>query len=279
MQTVSVTCTIEPNTEQNRQIVIAALEQLNYDGFEETSNRVVAYISEKHFNPRQLKECQTFKEMDAHVKYTIDYLEDKDWNRVWEENYFKPIVISNQCVIRSEFHKNTPDLPYEIIINPKMAFGTGHHETTRLMMEQMFKQDFKGKEVLDMGTGTGVLAVLSKMLGASGVTAIDVEGWAYRNASENVRINKQHDIEVRQGDASAIPNKLYDVVLANINFNVITKDIATYAKSLQSGGFMILSGFYTYSVEELKPLLHKNSLQIEQTVELNNWALVVCTKS
>lgn len=279
METVSVKCTIEPNTELNRQLVIAALDAIGYDGFEETEEGVTAYISRHRFDAGALDASDALQRVDADITWSSETIPEQDWNKVWEENYFKPIVISDKCIIRSQFHKDTPALPYEIIINPKMAFGTGHHETTRLMIKQMLTMDFKGKAVLDMGTGTGVLAVLSKMLGAVDTLAVDVDEWAYNNALENIQINKRDDIRVKMGDASTIQGHTFDIILANINFPVIKADIAAYAGALNKGGSLLLSGFYKDSLPVLTELAGKNSLLLQRTDELNEWMVVWYTKA
>lgn len=278
MHTIVLTCKLQPNTEENRQILIAALSELDYESFEETATGINAYIPAAHFNPEALKSNALLNMLEATLEYEHQELEDKNWNRIWEENYFKPILIGEQCLIRSHFHERIADVPYEIMIDPKMSFGTGHHETTRLMIAQMLSLDFQGKTVLDMGTGTGVLAILSRMLGAKRVLAVDIEEWAYRNAVENVELNGQDAITVRQGDISLIHYQRFDRILANINLPVLRAHMPQYERVLEKGGQMLLSGFYDTSLPEIQDLLEQNALQFIEKQQLNSWATVHAAK-
>lgn len=188
------------------------------------------------------------------------------------KNYFSPIIIEDQCVIKSSFHKDVPPCKYEIIINPKMAFGTGHHQTTRLMMQEILKIDFTNKTVLDMGCGTGILAILASMKGAKDLTAIDIDEWAYENIKENLETNNINNTEIQIGDASLLGAKKYDIIIANINRNVLLEDINIYSSILKKGGILLLSGFYIEDVNILETEANKWDLQLDYFVELDNWA-------
>lgn len=176
-------------------------------------------------------------------------VEGRDWNQEWERNYFKPIVIAGRCVVHSSFHTDIPEAEYDIVIDPKMAFGTGHHATTTLILTRLLSMNLKGKSLIDMGTGTGILAILASMRGASPVSGIEIDSFAYANAIDNTALNHQNDIRLINGDASALENVApADIFVANINRNVITADIDRYASRLRDGGCMLLSGFYEHDI-------------------------------
>jgi ribosomal protein L11 methyltransferase len=243
----------EDNTEL-AEILVAELSLFGFDSFEENAGEVKAYI------PTNLWPVEGIAEvMELTQKYNVSFcgaeeLPDKDWNEVWESQ-FEPVVIANRCLLYASFHTNLPKYEYEIKIDPKMAFGTGHHDTTAQIMELMLEQDFSGLNVLDMGCGTGILSILAEMRGATNILAIDNDEWACRNAQDNIALNHCQKIEVKLGDANSITDQQFDVILANINRNIILADIALYVKSLKKNGKLFLSGFY---VEDI-PMIHQSA--------------------
>jgi ribosomal protein L11 methyltransferase len=235
---------LEGITDTTREIIIARLYDIGFEGFLETDDGVVAYIPAevyKKINPEEIK----FHNNPLHNKITIEekFIIEKNWNELWEKSY-KPVIIGDQCIIKTSFHKNTPKLKYEILIDPKMSFGTGHHETTALMIKEILEIDFKGKNVLDIGCGTGILAILASKKEAENITAIDINDWAYRNTIDNLKKNNVNNAEVYKGDVSLITGKTYDIILANIQLNVILNDIMFYELSLNKKGLLMISGIY-----------------------------------
>jgi ribosomal protein L11 methyltransferase len=223
---------------------------------------------------------ETFPLPATKIDYTVKEMEDKDWNEEWEKNYFKPIKIGDKCIIRASFHEAEPGFQYEIIIDPKMAFGTGNHETTYLMIEQIFNLDLKGKKLLDMGCGTAVLAILAKLRGASEVVGIDIDQWAYDNALENTKLNHTEDIKIGLGGAEKIKEYGdFDVILANINRNIILADIPTYARSLRPGGTLLMSGFYKEDLPLIEDACVKNGISLEGFAEKNKWTVAITRKN
>lgn len=271
MATIELQCRLQPASETDIQLVIAALNELGYDGFHELDAGVNAYIDASRFDQEALDNLPVHNMLAGKMTSTVVELPDQNWNKLWETHYFQPIILEGKCIVRSEFHKNTPSLPYEIIINPKMSFGTGHHATTRMMLAFLFDIPLANRKVLDMGTGTGILAILSRMKKASQVLAIDIDSWAYRNALENIEINKQTGIEVKQGDSSQVPPKLFDVLLANINRPVLLKDLPLYAQSLVSGGDLVISGFYKEKAGEMKTFAQPLGLAFQYQRTLDDW--------
>ena len=206
-------------------------------------------------------------------------MESKDWNEEWEKNYFKPIRIGKDCIIRASFHKHEPGYAYNIIIDPKMAFGTGNHETTFLMISEILKLDLTSKELLDMGCGTAVLAILAHMKGAGRVVAIDIDEWAYNNALENIRLNNTNDIQVALGGAEQIPAfGTFDIVFANINRNILLNDIRHYSECMKPEAFLYMSGFYVQDIPAIEEECKHNGLALLSHTEKNNWAAVKVQK-
>ena len=213
------------------------------------------------------------------ITYTDEFIEGEDWNAEWEKNYFQPIVLGTDCVIHSTFHKDIPTARYDILIDPKMAFGTGYHQTTCHMLRAILASDMKGKSVLDMGCGTALLAILARKHGATDVVAIDIDEFAYENAKENILLNDTPDIEVRLGGAEAIKeNDSFDYVIANINRNILLMDMANYVRCMHSGSHIFISGFYTEDMEVLKEEANRHGLRYIDYAEDNNWAMMKFVK-
>lgn len=248
MNYTEVTFTIEPYSEAISDALMAELGNIGYDGFSYTDTGFMAYIPSKDFRPENiwaLEALQYFSE-NHQISTTTQEIIDQDWNKVWEEN-FTPIVVDNKIQVRAGFHEPIPGIAYEIIIEPKMSFGTGHHSTTALMLRTILEnaEHIKGKRVLDMGCGTGILSIMAAKAGAKTITGIDIDEWAYNNAMENIQNNQLSNITIKIGDASLLTNELpFDVILANINRNILLHDMAHYVNKLQSQGYLIMSGFY-----------------------------------
>lgn len=209
------------------------------------------------------------------MEYTYREAEDKDWNEEWEKNFFQPIIIGDRCVIHSTFHHDIPQADYDIVINPQMAFGTGHHETTSLIIGELLDNDLQGKSLLDMGCGTSILAILARMRGAAPCTAIDIDEWCVRNSLENIELNGVDRISVFQGDASALEGKgPFDVVIANINRNILLNDMKQYARCMRSGSELYMSGFYVDDIPVIQAEAERNGLRFVHHREKNRWAAV-----
>ena len=207
---------------------------------------------------------------DVTIRYTKKEIIQQNWNEEWESN-FHPILVADQCYIRAEFHESKPEIPYEVIIQPKMSFGTGHHETTHLMVEYILETEFEGKDVLDMGCGTSILGILAKMKGANYVEAIDFDQWAVDNSIENAERNKV-ELNIKLGDSSSLGGKEFDIILANINKNVLMRDIPNYVKNLNfAEGELILSGLMTQDFDDIKSLCESLGLKFINKKQRNEW--------
>ncbi len=243
MDYVEVTYQITPK-EPWADILIAQLADIGFDSFEETETGFKGYIEGKLFNEEELKNIEPVTDdSGVIISYEIKKIDDTNWNQVWESN-FEPVHISD-CYIRAPFHKAVEGVKYEIIIEPKMSFGTGHHETTSLMVQWLLEIDVKDKSVLDMGCGTGVLAILASKKGASQLTAIDNYIYAYENTVENIERNSCRNIEVILGDATALGKKNFDIIIANITRNVLLEDMESYSNVLNQNGLILFSGFFS----------------------------------
>lgn len=257
------------------------LAEIGFDSFENEGEILKCYVAENLFSEGELKNLIASSELYGNITYKIGELEDKDWNEEWEKNYFQPIVVADQVVVCSEFHKNVPESKYKIIINPRMAFGTGHHQTTGLMMKNMLDCDFKGKRVMDMGCGTAILSILAAYLGAEKVDAVDIDIWAYENSIDNLVVNKVEDkICVRHGDAATVEglNAVYDIFLANINRNILLNDIPRYANSIKENGKLILSGFYKEDIPAIEEVAKKHNFSLQFVKEKDNWVSICMNK-
>lgn len=228
-----------------KEIFTTLLAEAGCDSFMdgEEENTLLAYIPNSLFQGEQMETLLAEHGLDVNISYAFSKIEAQDWNSVWESNY-EPVLIGGCCYIRAPFHESKKDVAYEIIIEPKMSFGTAHHETTSLMIAYLLEEEVDGKSLLDMGAGTGILAILARQKGANPIVAIDNDEWAYRNNVENNTRNAIHDMTVLLGDASAIPDTKFDIILANINRNILLMDIPVYTQHLKQGGLLFLSGFY-----------------------------------
>ena len=250
-------------------ILIAELGEAGFESFVETDSGVLAYILKEEWNTDILNDSFILDNPEFKITWSIAEIEQQNWNSEWEKN-FHPIVVDHRCMVRAPFH-DPQHLEYDIVIEPKMSFGTGHHETTHMMLHHILDTDFEGKSVLDMGCGTGVLAILAKMKGASKVEAIDIDEWCFLNTKENIERNECGDIKVFMGDSDLLQGKKYDIILANINRNILLEDIPIYAKSLNPNGALFLSGFYLEDLNAISSKCGAYGLEFEKKLERNNW--------
>jgi len=250
------------------EILIAQLSELGFDSFVENPNQLLAYIISDNFSA---KDVFSLLDITPNIDlYSYGKVEDQNWNAVWESNY-EPVRFGDFCNIRAPFHEPVSDVEFDLIIEPKMSFGTAHHETTSLMIEWLKNEPVKGKRVLDMGCGTGVLAILAKKLGAEFVEAIDNDMWAFENTKENILRNETPEIVVELGDAENLNGKNFDVVIANINRNILIRDMPMYVQTMSSNAIILLSGFYKSDLEAVAEACALNGLSYVSHLEKNHW--------
>ena len=278
---IEVTFTLTPWSETAQDILTALAGDIGFESFVEEDNLLKAYIQQKFYDEEAINGIiADFPLPDITIAYTAQEQEDKDWNEEWEKNFFQPIVIGNRCVIHSTFHKNIPQMEYDILINPQMSFGTGHHETTNLIVSRLLETELEGKSVLDMGCGTSILAILAAKRGASPITAIDIDDWCVSNSADNIRLNNIDCINVRLGDADVLRTErpAFDLIIANINRNILTTDMDAYALCMNPGSRIFLSGFYVDDIPVIQQSLMANGLSFVEHHENNRWAMVVAEK-
>lgn len=264
-----------PHDEIITEVLSAELGEVGFESFVDTATGLTAYIQESLYDEETVEGVLNNFPLEAKITYTTSLIEGKDWNEEWEKNYFKPLIIDDKCIIQSTFHKEPATYEYNIYIDPKMAFGTGHHQTTELMIREILNMDFAGKSVLDMGCGTAILAILASMRGADPILAIDIDEWAYDNAKENLDLNKASNVDVQIGGAELLTSdKTFDIVLANINRNILLNDIHVYASVLNADGVLFMSGFYTEDIPALTEECNKHSLTFVHSHNKDNWANV-----
>jgi len=267
--------TLHPNTEIHRDILSAMLAEVGFESFVESETGLDAYVPETLYSEAAITGVlENLPLVDISVQYHIEKIPGQNWNEEWEKHFFEPIVIDEQVVIHSSFHKNIPPLKYDIVIDPKMAFGTGHHATTSLMVSYLTELDLNGKSFLDMGCGTAVLAILARLKNAGPVTAIDIDSWAYENSLENIRLNHTSDIRILLGDAGLLEEEIYDVIFANINRNILLQDISVYAQCMRSGSSLFMSGFYKEDMTIISEKCKEQQLQFVSYKEKENWVAV-----
>lgn len=276
MKYFEVTFTAQPCNEIVTDVLSALAGEIGFESFVECEGEVQAYIQQSLFDENALKEMlANFPVPDTKITYTITEPEDKDWNEEWEKNFFQPIVIDNRCVIHSTFHHDYPHAEYDIVINPQMAFGTGHHETTSSILGELLDADLKGKSVLDMGCGTSILAILASMRGADPVTAIDIDDWCVNNSRDNIALNHISNITVELGDASLLKGrKPFDIIIANINRNILLNDMATYATCMHKGSELYMSGFYVEDIPAIREKAESLGMTFVHHREKNRWVAV-----
>ena len=251
------------------EILIAELGFAGFESFFETEEGVTAYIQKEEWRKNILDDIQILNSNEFEISHTYEDIEQTNWNEEWEKN-FNPIVVDDICSVRAPFHVKT-NTTYDIVIEPKMSFGTGHHETTHMMIQHILNTEFDNKSVLDMGCGTGVLAILTEMKGANAVDAIDIDNWCYLNSIENIERNKCKRISVFEGDASLLTKKKYDVIIANINRNILINDLKAYSSCMEKNGILLLSGFYDIDIPIIKAECEKYKLKLDKILQRNNW--------
>ena len=270
---------MSPCNETMTDVMAALLCEHGYESFVPDECGMTAYIKLEDFDRKVLDEVTAELPFDKSVTVKCETVEGRDWNQEWEKNYFKPITVDGKCVIHSSFHTDIPSMPYDIVIDPKMAFGTGHHQTTTLIIRRLLELPLEGRSVIDMGTGTGILAILAAMRGAGPVTAIEIDEFAHVNAVENVSLNHHPEINVVLGDASALAGvEPVDLFLANINRNIIVGDLQVYASRLKEGGTMLLSGFYEDDIAIVLDEARKHGLEYVGHTVLERWSCLELKK-
>jgi len=267
-----------PTSEEKTEILIAQLSVIGFESFEEQATKLNAYIPEKDFVKDELLEIEYCLKYENSDKLKIELIPDKNWNEVWESNY-PSVTIIDRCYIRASFHESKPDIEFEIVITPKMAFGTAHHETTSLMLELILRNNFKNKKVLDMGCGTGVLAILASMKEAKSITAIDIDRWSYDSTLENAELNNITNISVIEGGAEFVSKTdNFDNIFANINKNILLQDMKAYANALVDEGYIYFSGFYSSDLPDIVNEATKCGLKFISNLEKNDWVAAVFIK-
>ncbi len=259
--------------EIGRDIVMAELAELGFESFVETELGLEAYIQQPIFNENEVKKLFSFNHEDFKVVYEVITIKEQNWNEVWESN-FDPINVNDTCYVRAPFHEKINKFKFDIEIEPKMSFGTGHHETTFLMIQELLEMELTNKNVLDMGCGTGVLAILATYKKASKVVAVDIDEWAYENTKENCLRNHCERIEVLKGGVEMIKNKEFDLIIANINRNILIQNLENYTKSLNHNGHILLSGFFSSDTDLLLNEATKYGLQLLNKKTKNDWTLL-----
>ena len=260
--------TVSP-TEMGAEILMAELAEVGFDSFEDTPTGIKAYIPKDSWNEHILQDIYLLSNPEFTISYQITEIEQVNWNEEWEKN-FSPIVVEDLCTVRANFHP-VPNTRYDIVITPKMSFGTGHHETTYMMLQQLLPLSLGGTKVLDMGCGTGILAIMAALRGAHDITAIDIDSWCVENATENVQQNNCSFITIKEGDVSLIAGEQYNLILANINRNILLSDIPAYTQALLPQGLLLVSGFYEEDLPAIKEKCQQVGLTYLSHIERNRW--------
>ena len=260
--------TVSP-LEMGSEILIAELAEVGFDSFVDTPTGIKAYIPKATCHGQILEDIYLLGNPEFTISYQITEIEQVNWNEEWEKN-FSPIVVEDLCTVRANFHP-APNTPYDIVITPKMSFGTGHHETTYMMLQQLLSLSLESMKVLDMGCGTGILAIMAALRGARDITAIDIDPWCVENASENVQQNDCSFITIKEGDVSLIAGEHYNLILANINRNILLSDIPAYVQTLLPKGLLLVSGFYEEDLAAIKEKCQEVGLTYISHIERNRW--------
>jgi ribosomal protein L11 methyltransferase len=259
---------VEPK-ELGSEILVAELGELPFESFIDSDSGIVAYIQKQFWTENILDDLHILTSPEFKVSYTIEEIVQVNWNEEWEKN-FEAIDVEGMCHVRAPFHPIT-EAKYDIVIEPKMSFGTGHHETTHMMIQHLLETDVAGKKTLDMGCGTAILAILAEMKGAQPIDAIDIDNWCYLNSIENAERNNCNQITVYEGDADLLKGKKYDLIIANINRNILLNDMKSYVDCLNKGGILLLSGFYNEDIPFIDASCSEKGLTYVKKLERNNW--------
>lgn len=278
-----VNFTIEPHVEAIAEALMSALEGIGYDGFAYSDTGFLAYIPTKQFDPEAIAKLELLEFFSDRYRITYNWkgLKDQDWNKTWEKS-FTPIIVDCRIVVRAGFHDRIPGMKYDIVIDPKMSFGTGHHATTVLMLRAILQHasSFKDQRVLDMGCGTGILGIMASKAGAREVVGIDIDQWAYNNAMQNIRTNHRKCMRIKIGDASRLQQEVpFDIILANINRNILLNDMPRYVECLNPEGLLILSGFYEQDLPMIREKAESLGLRYHKYYEEKQWVAVMFYKN
>jgi len=261
---------ITPFEDWLRDVLTLQLGEIGFESFVEMEAGLEAFIPAENFNEPELTELLHSFKKNFSFRVTKEFIKSQNWNEVWEKNYFKPLVVAGECLVRAPFHKEYPNCKYEIVIEPNMAFGTGNHETTSMMLEAILKENLDGKKVLDMGSGTGILGILASMKGASEITAIDIDEWSVKGTHENAALNNIKNLKVGY--------EKFDFIFANIHKNVLISDLPAYSKCLNKNGKLFISGFYTEDISDIKSKAEKVGLKETGYTTKNNWVAIFFEK-
>ena len=272
MSYIELIINVEPK-ELGSDVLIAELSEIGFESFADAEKGFSAYIKEDQFFEDEVKRIIINYSEIFKTSYVLKIIQQQNWNKEWESN-FQPIDVDGKCYIRAPFHEPQKSFIYDVIIEPKMSFGTGHHNTTQLMIQKLMKLDIKNKTLLDMGCGTGVLAVLASMMGASPITAIDIDDWSYENSIENLHKNNINNVFVHKGNAEILAGKIFHTILANINKNVLINDMSVYADALEKNGNLVLSGFFETDINELNQKAIDLGLKLEEKAVNNQWTML-----
>ena len=265
---ISVNFSISP-IYPGSEILIAELIELDFEMFEEHKTGVIAYVKSKDFQKKLLSKIRLLKSKEFNISYSINSIEDKNWNEQWEKNY-KAVEITSDCIVRAPFH-NMSNKKYDIIIMPEMSFGTGHHETTQLMIEYILESELKNLKVSDIGSGTGILSILSEKKGASKIDAVDIDRRSYINSRDNLKRNKCKRVSVTNSSSDSLLGNKYDLILCNINLNLLISNFKNFAQISTQNTTLIVSGFYRNDLDLVNIKLKKNNFHILDFKEKNNW--------
>jgi len=268
---------IDPKEASNREqaillgseILIAELGETAFESFTETESGVSAFVQKEFWNENILENVQILNSEEFKIDYTFEEIDQVNWNEEWEKN-FEPIDVDGNCHVRAPFHPKT-DAEFDIVIEPKMSFGTGHHETTHMMIQHLLEMDVNGMKTLDMGCGTAILAILAEMKGAQPIDAIDIDNWCYLNSIENAERNNCKHITVYEGEAALLKDKKYDLIIANINRNILLNDMQSYVDCLNPKGTLLLSGFYEEDIPYIDASCNEKGLTYVKKFQRNNW--------
>ena len=272
MNHVELIVNVEPQ-ELGSDILIAELSEIEFESFVESETGFYAYIKEDAYSEINVKKLFLNYSHILKISYISKIIEKQNWAKEWESNY-QAIDVDGKCSIRAPFHEKKKNIDYDIIIEPKMSFGTGHHNTTQLMIKKLLKLNLNNKSLLDMGCGTGVLAILASMLGANPITAIDIDDWCYENSTENLQKNNIKNVAVYKGDSKILNGKSFNTILANINKNVLLSDMKVYNNSLEQNGNLVLSGFFETDITEIKKSAADLGLKMEEKLIIDEWAML-----
>ncbi len=266
---------VSSNEDFVKDVLSAELAEIGYESFETETDNLIAYCPINQFDKENVLNLLQEFPFETSISVAHEEMKAQNWNEEWEKNFFSPIIVENRCVIHSSFHTEIPQLEYNILIDPRMSFGTGHHSTTSLMIASMLEMNMQNKNMLDMGCGTAVLAILAKKMGAKSVVGIDIDEWAYKNALDNIQLNDCQEIDIRLGGVEQLTeNDSFDVIFANINRNILLNDMEKYVNVLTTNGHLFMSGFYENDIEMIRQKAETLGLQFVSYKEKSTWVAV-----